>query len=189
MASTDTLPDSMTVPFWVLPSPNQLGDQTLVLSDPEANSSSKIKLVGAWRLAGARGTFAPEPAIAAGVGVGAAAAATTGARKVVVVVGATATGAGLGGAPVVVVTGAVVDVVVGASALVRKSDVGEGSAKRVASADDRSVDRFTPRAAVTPAEDAPATTPVVTAKTPTAATTGESRPRDGPLTATGAVLA
>ena len=140
LASTDTLPDSITVPFWVLPLPNQFGDQTLVLSDPEENSSSKIKLVGAWRLAGASGTFAPEPAIAAGVGVGAAATATTGARKVEVVVGGTADDAVTGGAPVVVVTGAVVEVVVEASPFVPR----KGFAKCNASVDDRLVDKFTP---------------------------------------------
>jgi hypothetical protein len=110
---------------------------------------------------------------------------------VVVVLGTTAA---LGTVPVVVVTGTVVDVVdvevvevdvVGTSWCPRKSDGTDGSANRIPLADPGSLDRPTVPRPSTPEDEAPATTPVVAAKTPTAATRGDIRPFPGDLLAFG----
>ncbi len=72
---TDTLLESMTVAFCVVPFPYQVGDHTVWFSEPPLNSSSKTRLVGTPIPLGALGAV---PLVVTGRGV-----------VVVVVVGAT----------------------------------------------------------------------------------------------------
>jgi hypothetical protein len=192
-ASTDTFPEFITVLLVTLPLPNQSGDHRLVLSEPVLKSSSRASVVGAPRLAGASGRTSFGPAV--GRGAAAGVTASTGALRVgggvvtlftggvvgtVLVGGVVVAGGVVSGVTPLGITGAagarvptvVVGVVAVAEGVVVVAELVVGG-RRIESA------APSPWLVSRVWFGAPATTPVVTATTPTTARNGETRALTG----------